>query len=388
MVTPPTGDRRTVTSRDWSARLNRLVLVAAVVLAVLGAALPALAGRLAPSGGTLGIPSYWARASAYLDAHSAGGTTLVVPGSAFATYLWGDPRDEPLQSLAHSPWAVRNAIPLAPPGNIRMLDRIETELAGGAGSAALTDYLRRAGVTHLLVRNDLVTSDDITNTLLVHQTLAGTPGIERTATFGPTVGGGAHLHTKRGRVLVDGGWQSTYPAVEIFRVREASRSPVTTDQLPVVVGGPEDLLDLDDLGLLNGDPTELASDLTGPPEPGAPLILTDGLRRVERNFGRLHDGTSATLATTDPWRLAPPTHDYLLSDNSRWVTRATLTGVRQVSASSSMSDAKASGERSRVRPFVRRRSTAGRGRRGSRTRPRRDAPGGASTSFTRGTSTR
>ena len=59
-----------------------------------------------------------------------------------------------MQSLAQSPWAVRNVIPLTPPGNIRMLDEVERRLTEGAAPRA-GRCLRRAGIRYLVVRNDL-----------------------------------------------------------------------------------------------------------------------------------------------------------------------------------------------------------------------------------------
>ncbi len=73
------------------------------------------------------------------------------------------------------------------------------------------------------------------------------------------------------------------------------------------------------------------------------MILTDGLRAVERNFGRLHDGQSATLAPGDDRRLANPTRDYLPEGADPWVTWAQYDGVSGVRASSSRSDVTAGG---------------------------------------------
>ncbi|HET9759413.1 MAG TPA: alpha-(1-_3)-arabinofuranosyltransferase family protein [Nocardioidaceae bacterium] len=321
---------------------NHAAVLALAVAVLAGAAAPALAGRLTPGGATLAVPDYWRDAARWLARSSGPDVALLVPGSS-GSYVWGSPRDEPLQSLARSRWAVRDGIPLTPPGNIRMLDAIESRLGQGAGSPGLADYLRRAGVRYLVVRNDLVHGDDVPDPVLVHQALSRTPGVRLVRAFGPEVGGDAHLRRGDARVLVNDGWQARHPAVEVYEVPGPAATAVTTTEAPVVVGGPEDLLDLADLGLLGDQPTRLAVDGGRTTDAGAPLVLTDGLRAREQFFGRIHDATSAVLTPGDIRRSGNPTRDYTLGEGDRWSTTVRLGGVRSVSASSSMSDAGALG---------------------------------------------
>ncbi|WKN50149.1 alpha-(1-_3)-arabinofuranosyltransferase family protein [Nocardioides sp. Arc9.136] len=327
-------------------RVNRRVLVLAAVVAVVGTAAPALQGRVEPAGATLGVPDYWHEVADYVADESAGGTALLVPGSPFGEYLWGDTADEPMQWLADSRWAVRNVIPLTPPATIRMLDGIEQRLAEGDGSAGLTAALRRAGVEHLVVRNDLQRSDDVPDPVLVHQAIDASPGIERVAEFGPAIGGDAHLRDDGQRILVNGGWQAERPAVEVYAVSPAASPAVSGGDPTVLAAGPEDLPDLLDLDVLGGGPTVLAPDAedlsTGDGRPGR-VVLTDGLRERERSFARIHDGTSAVTTPGDVPRSDRPVRDYPLDDMDRWTTTARLEGARAVSASSSLSDADTSG---------------------------------------------
>ncbi len=334
--------------RDWRSRLEdgpRTASVGLLVLAsvaVAGVASPALAGRLSPTQDFEDVPGYWQRAVAWLEAEGGRdpdrGTALLVPGSSFATYLWGTPEDEPAQSYGVSGWAVRNAVPLAPPGNIRMLDAVEQRLATGEPSDGLAPFLARAGVGLLVVRNDLRPSDDVPVPVLVHQAIEQSPGLVKVADFGPDVGGLTRLETDSGATLVaEGGWHASYPAVEVYAVTGASDA-AAAEAPPVVVGGPEDLLGLLDVGLLGDAPAVLAVDADEPGagrSPRGPLLLTDGLRRREATFARVHDGRSATLATEDDGRRGAPARDYLPADAGRWETTARLLGARSVTASGS-----------------------------------------------------
>jgi arabinofuranan 3-O-arabinosyltransferase len=321
-------------------------LLVLAIVAVAGAAGPALAGRLAAGGSFDDVPDYWRQTATWLGEHDDGTRALLLPGSSFGTYVWGDPVDEPLQGLATSPWAVRNAIPLAPPGNIRMLDAVEDRMVRGEGSAGLADYLRRAGVGWVVVRNDLVRSGDVADPVRVHQAVAETPGLRLVTTFGPVVGGPARLDDGTGdRVVVSQGWQDQRAAVEVYRVGGAETARVATGTT-LVAGGPEDLLDLSDAGVLGSEPTQLAADVRDR-MPGQRLVLTDGLRLRDRSFGRLHESASAVLTSTDEARAGVPATDYLDEGWSDWQTRARLLGARRLSASSSMSDADAFGA---VRP--------------------------------------
>ena len=295
---------------------------------------PALTGRLAPTDDFDQVPDYWQQAVDELGdpGDRSDGVALLVPGSSFATYLWGTPEDEPLQALGRSRWAVRNAVPLAPPGNIRMLDAIEERLAAGRPSAGLAGFLARAGVDRLVVRNDLRGAEPV-EPVLVHQALDGSPGLRRVASYGPEVGGPVRLD--RGsdgpRVVLDSGWEEPLPAVEVYRVEPLATgaSGVRAGRPSLVVGGPEDLLTLIDEGLLGDQPAVLATDVGPEAETPSDLLLTDGLRRQERNFARIGDGRSATLEAGDPGRRGAPARDYLLGDDGeteRWETVAETRG--------------------------------------------------------------
>jgi arabinofuranan 3-O-arabinosyltransferase len=320
-------------------QVNYRILSGVAVFAVLAAATPAAAGHLTPSGGFEDVPDYWHEAADWLADEQQTGVALLAPGTMFGAYVWGGTRDEPFQSLASTPWAVRNAVPLAPAGNIRMLDAIEERFAQGHGSAAFTDYLRRSGVSHVVVRNDLARSDDHPDPVLVHQALDSSPGIDLVATFGPALGGEAHIDGDLGRALVNGGWQNDYAAVEVYEIADPPLAGDGTDQAPVVVGGPEDLLDLDELGVIGNVPTRIASDVGDGNVGDAPVVLTDGYPSVVRHFGRIHDATSPVQTRGEASEHDDAVTDYVMPDSDRWSTFAEYTGIDGVEASSSLSDA-------------------------------------------------
>jgi arabinofuranan 3-O-arabinosyltransferase len=322
--------------RGWHMS-SPVAVVGLALVGLLGATVPATAGQLTTTRPVFGTPGYWADAAAWLETNADDDVALLAPGSSFGSYVWGEPRDEPLQWLAQSRWGVRNAIPLAPPGNIRMLDAIETRLNEGRPSSGLAGYLRRAGVRYVVVRNDLRPSGDVPDATLVHHALAASPGLTLAQTFGPEVGGEPSLEKDSERFVVNGGWQSRWHAIEVYEVEDTARA-VGGQRLPVVVGGPEDLLDLTDEGVLTEEPTQLAVDAPADAAPEGPVVLTDGLLDRERFFGRVHDGYSSVRTPGDTSHSGNPVPDYQLEPGDRWLTTARLVGAESISASSSTAD--------------------------------------------------
>ena len=336
--------RRTVTGMRFGmvATGPTLIALGLVVVAVAGAAAPAWEGALTRGRSFVDVPAYWRETADWLAAKGAAGRALVVPGASFGTYLWGRPQDEPLQPLANSPWAVRDAVPLSSAGNIRFLDAVEERLADGRGGAGLAEALRRAGVTHLVVRNDLDPArSSAPRQVVLHQALARSPGLTRVAFFGPVL---APFTTDD--LVFDGGLAQAYPAVEVYAVavpgapdeaRVALRDAATVMRFS---GGTESLVPLADAGLLDPD---RAAVWAGDPVPEGSAVLdvqTDGARRTELNVGLVRDNRSNTLTADDGYRLARRVHDYLLSP-SMPLAEASVVGAREVVASSSGSQADA-----------------------------------------------
>ncbi len=329
--------RTSLPSREASIRRSAVALIA--MTAIVGATVPAWTGHLANKGSFEAIPGYWQETADWLDDNSAdeGGTALLLPASAFAEYLWGNTADEPLQTLARSPWGVRNSIPLTPSGTIRFLDSVSDELAQGEGSPGLARTLQRAGVEFLVIRNDLKPEVSAGRTEAIYRTIRQSEGIEQVTSFGPSLGGLPSIDLESIRTFAHGGWQSDHPAVEIFKVNPDSPGTLSAIKTPTLVGAAGTLGALDSLDASSRS-VVLAQDRSGPTY-GAPLILTDGLRRQEASFGGVDRIRSASIANDEPFTLDRRAHDYLEPADDPWLSVPALEGAASLRVSGSQSQA-------------------------------------------------
>ena len=312
----------------------RAVAVASVV-ALVGLAVPWFSGQVAAPGGFVAPPDYWRQAAAYLDDEAqAGSVALEVPAAAFGDYTWGSTHDDVLQPLVESPWAARNVVPLAEPGNVVLLDGVTSLLESGRPAPDLAPMLGSAGVRLLVVRNDLQRLlTGAPDPAYVHATLDSSPGLRKVASFGPVTGAPQAFRADDGtRVVTDLGLSGEYPSVEIYQVLQAETG--------ATLSVPSTLL---------GDPgSPPAAALPGQPDPSwilagdAPrgeqrrVVLTDGLRRRELAFQAVRRNASATLPAGSVARLPGPEQFHrILDDQERWQTTETWQGDAAVTASSS-----------------------------------------------------
>nr|WP_163720367.1 alpha-(1->3)-arabinofuranosyltransferase [Mycolicibacterium psychrotolerans] len=283
---------------------DKRVAVGIVVLAALLASTSlAWTGRLTAPGAFDAIPQYWHDTAAWLDANNSGGRVLVAPGAPFATQVWGNSHDEPLQVLGDSPWGVRDSIPLTPPETIRALDAVQRLFAAGRPSTGLADTLVRQGISYVVVRNDLdPEASRSARPILVHRAVDGSPGLTKVAEFGAPVGPG----TLEG-FITDSGLRPRYPAVEIYRVDGARNAMapyvVDADAMPRVDGAPESLLRLDERRRLTGrpplGPALLTQDALRAGLPAPVVTVTDTPMARETDYGRVDDHSSAVRAAGD-----------------------------------------------------------------------------------------
>ncbi|MEV6096629.1 alpha-(1-_3)-arabinofuranosyltransferase [Nocardia sp. NPDC051981] len=305
---------------------DRMVAVAALVLTALTLSTSlAWTGKLAPRGSYDRVPAYWQQTADWL-AHNASDTrALVVPGAPFGSQVWGLTRDEPLQALASTPWAVRDSVPLNPPGAIRAMDSVQRLIADGRPSAGLAATLAGQGIGILVLRNDLdPETSRSTRPMLAHRALDGSPGLTKVAQFGNPIG------TARVEGLVaDGDLRPEYPAIEIYRVgstvpgtpaqvRSGVGAPtsfpgaftVPLDSVPVIQGGPEVVERLRRNPAAPAGPAVLAADAATAGLPVDGVTITDTPMDRETDFGRVDNHNSALRAPGDARRTHNLVPDY------------------------------------------------------------------------------
>ncbi len=283
--------------RDKRVAAGIVALIALMVSTSL-----AWTGRLTPPGTFSAIPGYWHQAADWLSEHKSG-RVLVVPGAPFATQVWGNSHDEPLQVLGSSPWGVRDSIPLTPPQTIRALDSVQRLFAAGRPSPGLADTLARQGISYVVLRNDLdPETSRSARPILVHRAISGSPGLTKVAEFGAPVGPGSLTG-----FVSDSGLRPRYPAVEVFRVG-VGRDPgapyfADADQLARIDGGPEVLLRLDERRRLQGQPALgpmlMTADARAAGLPAPLVTVTDTPVARETDYGRVDQHSSAIRAADD-----------------------------------------------------------------------------------------
>ncbi|MEU0481945.1 alpha-(1-_3)-arabinofuranosyltransferase family protein [Streptosporangium sp. NPDC006013] len=277
-------------------RWRRPVLAASAVLVALGASPVATAGTT-PAGAFEDVPAYWREAATWLNRNAGDGMVLAAPGSRRGEYLWGRPMDEPMQSLLTVRWATHTNVPWGSPGLARLIQAVDERFATGRGSPGLTSALRRMGVSHLLVRNDLARESLGTAwPARVHETIAESTGLERVAAFGPELG-------TRASTTAAGWFEQPYQALEVYAVPDPAPLVATVPREGTlrVTGAPEAALALAEEGLLDDDRPMVVGN-----EPGAGAtspehtVMTDTLRRREIIFGDLRRIGTATLTEDQP----------------------------------------------------------------------------------------
>lgn len=308
--------------------------VLVVASALIGATMPAWSGRLANNGAFEELPGYWPEAAHWLEEH-ADGTALLLPSSAFGTYAWGSTGDEPIQPLANSAWAVRNSVPLTSASTIRWLDAITDQVAQGQPSRELASTLARAGVSHVVVRNDLRADIASGRTESVYSTLNESPGLSLVASFGPQLGGTGFIDLGEVRTFARGGWQADRPAVEIFSVDLPAQDPALLASLPVVSASSDALPRLTELGVIDSDAVLLRDHTTGGPRR---VVVTDALRRQEVAFGSVDRMRSATMEPLDYFIRQRALHDYLEPGDRVSMTSTQLYGATSLTSPYSRSN--------------------------------------------------
>ncbi len=276
--------------------------VVALIGAVVVAATPFWQGQLYPVGGFSAIPSYWVQAGNFLNEHQGHNNALLVPGSSFAYYTWGDPNDEPLQVVASTSLEWRNIIPIGSNGYVQMLDTVEQALDEGISTPGLSGFLALQGVDYVVERNDLnLLATGAPPPAQVHQVLDETPGLTEVASFGP------YLPARQlayGHIPVyDDPNYLHLRAVNIYRVDaapEAVQAYPARD--PVVVSGDVgSALPLESAGVLHDRAYVLAGDNASAGVAGAAQAtwaITDGNQRRATAFGSIRYNQSYLLGPT------------------------------------------------------------------------------------------
>lgn len=315
---------------------GRALLAAGVALLVGVAGLPFWTGNLYDGSRTSGpVPAYWREAAQAVNALPGDGRVLVLPASTRTVYSWGWVGDDILDALITRPHAVDTSVPLSTAEAADILAAVSSavdEARHRPGGVAAV--LRRLGIDHVLIRNDI--DADQTRTLSPNRLarLRSDPSLRRIRSFGAPPRSGQATASSRDTEGDD------RPRLELFRVVDPGPTGprLAPDSGALVVSGSGDVVldlgaegDLDRSGTVRFsgglDPTDLRSALSA----GGRLVLSDtNRRRVSVVNGLVRDESWTLAAGEDLDRDAGALFDRPGSQTVAWyrdATRISASGV-------------------------------------------------------------
>ncbi len=314
---------------EWVKRWG-IVIHVVIVAALLT---PMIGGGVANSDGFDDIPDYWREAAAWIDQQPPTGRTLLLPGSALPNYNWGFTLDEPALALFRSPWMIRNQAPTGSEGATRVADAIEQMIERG-GSADLAAYLRRSGISRIVVRNDLDWKRWFSPRPAAVRVVLERSGLHRMKEFGPTLGeSGMQLDAFSGANELD------FHALDVYSVTDADVRVTMPPVAGTIVasGSTEATASLIESGMTDDQAVVIANDLDSTDDAvyksSPKFVATDTYRRQYTEFGL--DRTNDSYALT-PDEVVPGTNgaqDFSAHDPAAQSV-AEMTGVKAVTASS------------------------------------------------------
>ena len=329
--------RGTGRTRPWWRTAREPLLLLAAGTAILAIASPALSGHLPPRGSFTEMSRSWVDAGRWLDDHAGGSRSLIVPASTFGEYTWGRTIDEPLRPLTSADYAVRDGVPLAPAGTIRLLDEVEVRLQHGRDIGGAVDALLSSGVGYLVLRNDLDTATTGgTPVAFARSALRLSPRLDLVAAFG-----------RKDRTVAG----NSVAPVEIYRLGGTPASALESWPMTSVRGasGASDALPaLADAGLLDGpivfDGDREAADLRL-----ASRVETDAFRARQRFFGAVRgEDVTASLTASEARRAT----DYLPWPDPSLRSTVTHRGLTVTASSSLGGELTFAGLNPAYRPFA------------------------------------
>ena len=263
-------------------------------------------------------PASWLDASAALDALPDGYRVLQVPGTEFGAYQWGYTVDQPLPALTERPLLTRDLLPLGSPAAMDLLFALDDRVQDGTlDPDAVAPIARLLGVDTIWLTNDVqfdrfrLARPELVADLLAH---GDVDGLGESTSFGePTVmlPRGPYIDEQ---LLGDSRIGTAIAPVQLLPVSESVPTVRVKDEIVVVSGSGDGLVDAAGAGLINGaelirysaslDSPEIAKELGK----GASLIVTDSNRdRAHhwRSSQDVHGATESGGPTVDVLRFEP-----------------------------------------------------------------------------------
>jgi arabinofuranan 3-O-arabinosyltransferase len=261
-------------------------------------------------------PAAWSEAAAALDAAASGYRAWQLPGAEFGAFRWGYTVDPPLPGMTTRPLITRDLLPLGSAAAMDLAYAVDDRFqAGTVEPSSIAPLARLLGADTIWVAGD--TAFDRFRTPrpeLVHDLYAAEPdGLGPPTAYGPSSPNQPEIPMVDEQSVSDGRVGTVVPPVELVPVEDPQPVVRAKNEVVVVVGSGDGVIDAAAAGLIDGH--ELVrytgslteGELAAAVDAGARVVVTDSNRDRAHHWRSSQDVTGYTESdgTAEPEVLRP-----------------------------------------------------------------------------------